>query len=402
MFDWKPISPKGIQSIVESTARLNIWEGAVRSSKTICSIIRWLEFLASAPPGPLLMVGKSERTLKRNILDVIADMVGEGNYRISRGSGEAWICGRQVYLAAAYDERAETRIRGMTLAGAYGDELTIWPQSFFQMLLSRLSVPGAMFFGTTNPDSPYHWLKKDYLNRAESLGLRSWHFTLRDNLSLSREFVAALESEYTGLWYKRFIQGLWVAAEGAIYDMLDDSIHVVDEVPDIHTWWVSADYGTANPTVFLLIGQGTDGDFYVVDEWRYDSRESGRSKTDGEYANDLQDWVAARKLRPAQIIVDPSAASFIVELRRRGLPVRPADNNVLDGIRRTAKLLALRKLKIHKQCSGCLGEMMGYVWDPKAQAAGEDAPLKVDDHFCDALRYFVNFIASGRNLMYLG
>jgi PBSX family phage terminase large subunit len=347
------------------------------------------------------MVGKTERTLKRNILDVIGDILGGQNFTLSRGTGEAWIGKRHVYLAAAYDERAETRIRGMTLAGAYGDEITIWPESFFQMLLSRLSVPGSKFFGTTNPDSPYHWLKRNYLDRADVLDLKTWHFMLDDNLSLAPEFVESLKKEYTGLWYKRFIEGLWVAAEGAVYDMLDESVHVVDDVPDIHTYWIAVDYGTANPTVFLLIGHGVDGNYYVVDEWRWDSVKQGKQKTDAEYRESLIDWIENHGVRPACVIVDPSAASFIAEIRNH-IVTRAADNSVNDGIRRVAKLLSQRRLFIHRRCEGLLAELMGYVWDPRSQQLGVDAPIKIDDHGPDALRYWANFIASGRNVMVFG
>lgn len=401
MFEWSPFSETGLRSILESNARLNIWEGAVRSSKTICSIVRWLEFVQTAPRGHLLMVGKTERTLKRNILDVIGDILGGQNFTLSRGTGEAWIGKRHVYLAAAYDERAETRIRGMTLAGAYGDEITIWPESFFQMLLSRLSVPGSKFFGTTNPDSPYHWLKRNYLDRADVLDLKTWHFTLDDNLSLATEFIESLKNEYTGLWYRRFIEGLWVAAEGAVYDMLDESVHVVDDVPDIHTYWIAVDYGTANPTVFLLIGHGVDGNYYVVDEWRWDSVKRGKQKTDAEYRESLIDWIENHGVRPACVIVDPSAASFIAEIRNH-IVTRAADNSVNDGIRRVAKLLSQRRLFIHRRCEGLLAELMGYVWDPRSQQLGVDAPIKIDDHGPDALRYWANFIASGRNVMVFG
>src|SRR5690606_4293976 len=137
--------------------------------------------------------------------------------------------------------------RGMTLAGAYGDEVTLWPESFFTMLLSRLSVPGAQFFGTTNPDSPGHWLKKRYLDRADELSLRRFRFTLADNPALDPAYVEALKREYTGLWYRRYILGEWVAAEGAIYDMFDPDRHVARELPEILHWWVGVDYGTTNP-----------------------------------------------------------------------------------------------------------------------------------------------------------
>src|SRR5690606_31029182 len=137
-------------------------------------------FESEAPPGELIMEGKTERTLKRNIIDVLEQMVGSRYFKYNLGSGEATLFGRRIYLVGANDMRSEGKIRGLTLAGAYGDEITLWPESFFTMLLSRLSVSGAKFIGTTTPDSPYHWLMKNYLERAGELDLKSWHFSLED------------------------------------------------------------------------------------------------------------------------------------------------------------------------------------------------------------------------------
>ena len=399
MFSWTLFSRKGLQSIDESNARLNIWEGAVRSSKTICSIVRWLEFIATAPAGNLLMIGKTERTLRRNILDPIRDIVGKRNFRSNYGNGEVWICGRHIYLAGANDERAEGKIRGMTLVGAYGDELTLWPESFFAMLLSRLSVKGAKFFGTTNPDSPHHWLMKNYLKRG-SLNLKCFHFDLDDNLSLDEQYKTELKKEYTGLWFKRYILGLWVVAEGAIYDCFDESIHVVPraKLPRMRRYWVTCDYGTTNPSVFLLCGEGEDKKFYIVSEWRYDSSQHhGRQMTDAQQSKALRQWLASyrdkenRAIKPKWVFVDPSAASFKVQLFHDGVRgVVDADNAVLDGIRRTSSLIGVGRLLICADCVGLNEEIMGYVWNPKAAKNGEDEPLKQADHGPDAVRYFVN------------
>ncbi len=391
--NWAPFSEVGLRSIVESTARINIWHGAVRSSKTTCSLVRWLEFAADGPSGPLLMVGKTERTLKRNILQPLMDIVGPSRCRLVSGAGEFYLFGRTVYLCGANDERAEQKIRGLTLAGAYGDEVSLWPEGFFRMLLSRLSIPGARFFGTTNPDSPLHWLKREFLDRAKDLDLKHWHFTLRDNLSLTDAYINALQAEYTGLWRKRFIEGLWVVAEGAIYDMFDESRHVMDREP-FGDWFVAIDYGTTNPFHALLACVGPDG-VHVAAEWRYDSQAAGRSKTDAEYTADLKNWLAERGVAPRFIFVDPSAASFIEAARRSNIGgIWAADNAVIDGIRRVARLLSAGRLTISPACQNLLKEIMGYSWDPVAQARGEDRPLKRDDHGCDALRYLVNGTAA--------
>ena len=383
-FIWGRFSRKGLDTITNSTARLNIWEGAVRSSKTICSIVRWLEYVKSGPPGDLLMAGKTERTLKRNILDPLQQIVGSSRFKYNRGTGEAHLFGRRIYIAGANDERAAGKIQGLTLAGAYGDELTLWPESFFKMLLSRLSVPGAKLFGTTNPDGPYHWLRTEYLDN-KALDLRSWHFTLEDNPNLDPAYVAALKKEYAGLWYKRFILGLWVLAEGAIYDMWDEGKHIKSAPPYLNRRIVAVDYGTTNPCTFGLYGFGAGPEVFLEREYWYDSKETGKQKTDSEYADDFMTWLG--NVPVEAIYVDPSAASFIAELRGRGYIISEANNAVLDGIRFVSTMLSNGHFFIDPSCTHTKNEFASYVWDSKAQMKGEDKPLKRNDHCMDRNRY---------------
>lgn len=396
-FEWQPLSEAGFRSIADSTARLNIWEGAVRSSKTICSIVRFIEAVKATPPGPIMMIGKTERTLKRNILDPMLKILGSGLMKTRYGNGEISVCGRTIYIAGANDERAEGKIRGITLALAYGDEFTLWPESFFRMLLSRLSVEGAQLFGTTNPDSPHHWLKKSYIDREDELNLKTFHFKLSDNLSLSEQYITDISAEYSGLWYRRYILGEWVSADGAVYDMFDPQDHVTDVLPAMSQWFTGIDYGTTNPAVFLLMGIGVDKRLYVVDEWRHDpSEHNGAQKTDAELSKAFIEWLRGHKVNDAIIkprwnIVDPSAASFKAQLRADGVKsLANADNDVIDGIRRVSTLLTAGLLKIHPRCSGLIAEMSNYTWDTKATNRGEDKPTKTSDHGPDALRYLVN------------
>ncbi len=415
----EPLVGKARQAATLADHRLNIWEGSVRSGKTIGSLLAWLRFVRTAPAGNLLMVGKTERTLKRNIIDPLIEMLGPTRCRYVIGAGEVWILGRRIYVAGANDEKAEGKIRGLTLAGAYIDEASVMPESMWSMLLTRLSIDGAKLFATTNPDSPNHWLLKKYLARARTwlrrdgsleqygndegrLDLARFSFRLTDNPTLTADYIAALSAEFTGLWRKRFVEGLWVLAEGAIYDMFDDRTHVTDTLPDIHSWWLSIDYGTTNPFVAVLLGEGTDDRIHVAREWRWDSSVERRQLTDLDYSAKLRAWLdelAAQAStpgletwagcnRPERILVDPSAASFIAQLHRDGWDsVRGADNAVEDGIRSTASLLAADRLRIHRSCTAGIDEMTGYVWDPKAQLRGDDRPLKTADHFPDALRY---------------
>jgi len=407
-FEWGPLSPKAVFSILKSERRINLWEGSVRSSKTISSIIRWLVFVKAAPTnGVLVMVGKTNKTLQRNILDIIAEMVAPEDYHYNRGTGEVTLFGRKIDVIGASDERAQEKIRGATIVGCYGDEVSLWPESFFTMMLSRLSVKGSKFFGTTNPDSPYHWLKADYIDRLAELDLAVFHFTLDDNKNLDPEYVANLKKEYTGLWYKRFILGLWVLADGTVYDMWNDDIHSLS-IPSVlkasgkaqfDRYFVAADYGTNNPCTFGLYGyNGGALPCYLVKEYYYDSRRSGRQKTDSEYADDYQKFVAGH--RAVAHYVDPSAASFIVELGKRGINVTGANNDVLNGIRWVSTLLSKKMYFIDTSCNETKKEYAGYIWDAKAQKLGIDKPTKEHDHCVDRDRYalFTHFYRKGTKM----
>ncbi|MFE5681725.1 PBSX family phage terminase large subunit [Streptomyces sp. NPDC056512] len=408
---FKPLAGKSLRATTLAAARGNLWEGAVRSGKTIGSIMVWLRYIRTGPPGPLLMVGKTERTLKRNIIDVIEQMIGKKRCVYRLGAGEVVIFGRLIYVAGANDEKAVDKIKGLTLAGAYCDEVTTYPQTFFQMLETRLSIAGARWFGTTNPEGPNHWLKKNYLDRArlhlrrdgtlvetqgpDALDLHRFSFTLDDNPSLPADYVASLKRSHQGLFFKRYILGEWCLAEGVIFDGFDEARHVVDIVPEITRWMcVGLDYGTVNPFAALLIGLGTDQRMYVASEYRHDSRLAQRQLTDAQYSVGLRNWLSSHEHRgtkgvaPSWVFVDPSAASFMTQLWSDGVPgVARADNDVKDGLRSVGTAIGADILSIHRSCTGLLEELPAYVWDSKAAEKGIDQPLKVDDHSVDGLRY---------------
>ena len=383
------LSPKQRDSLCNSNARINIWQGAVRSGKTFSSIIRFIEFALKGPAGEFVLCGRTDRTVKRNIIVPLQELLGR-NCSYSPGNAELKICDRMVYIVGANDERAEAKIRGMTLAGAYVDEITIIPESFFNMLLSRLSVSNAKLFGSTNPDGPYHWFKTKWIDRRNELDFRYWDFHLNDNPSLDQAYVKALKQEYTGLWYQRFIEGKWVLAEGSVYDFFDEATHVIDEYTcESKEYIIGIDYGTHNPTCFLLIGIDKDTEYaWVEKEYYYDGRKHFKQKSDSEYCKDLIEFKVGYRVR--KIYLDPSAASFKVELRKNGVSVLDADNSVIDGIRTVSKKFQSSQLKILKSCKNLISEMSSYVWDERAASRGEDKPLKANDHACDALRYAIH------------
>ena len=334
------------------------------------------------------MITRTYDTFKRNLLPQLTRMIG-ADVRYYAGKREMVIFGKTIHIVGADDERAENKIRGPTFQGAYVDEATIIPESVFKMLISRCAMKGAKIFATTNPDSPYHWLKKDYLD--ENPDVKSWKFKLDDNPELTKDEKEYLRRQYKGIWFQRFIEGKWVQAEGAIYDFFDTSIHLIDHPPGPAEFYIAGvDYGTTNPCSFVLIGinRSRYPNMWVESVYYYDSRLKQRQKTDSEYAEDLAKFIEGKPIKA--IYIDPSAASFKLELSKSGIQnLYDAENEVIDGIRLVSKFLSNGTLKICRDCQELIKEIQGYIWDPKSMKMGVDKPLKERDHACDALRYAI-------------
>lgn len=367
--------------------RINLLEGSVSSGKTWISLVCWGFWLATMPQNQLyLMCGKSLTTLKRNCLIPLEAMFGQSNFSFSTSAKEAYLFGRRILLEGANDARSEGKIRGLTLQGAYCDELTLFPKDFFVMLLSRLRVPGAKLIATTNPDSPQHWLKREYIDRMAELDMLTMRFLLEDNTTLDPQYVAAVKTEYTGVFYHRFILGEWCVAEGLIYPMFDKTVHVKSLPHPQGEWYVSVDYGTLNAfSAGLWCYDGTTA--YRVAEYYYSGREQKRQRTNTQYLQSIQQLTAGKSI--SAVIVDPSAASFIAELRQAGFLVRKGKNDVVEGIRRTAAALEQGKLLFSPDCKNSFREFALYRWD---ESSSQDRPIKENDHAMDDIRYFVSTI----------
>lgn len=382
-------SPKQIDSYRNCNARINIWCGAVRAGKSYSSLWSWVKYVQSAPEGNLVIVGRTQDTIKRNIVDELFNFPSI-ECRYFPGKREMILEGRSIYCIGASDDRAEGKIRGATFAGAYVDEATLIPESFFKMLLSRLSIPGARLFATTNPDTPFHWLKKDYIDRADELNLKMFNFKMEDNPSLTKEFTNQLKREYQGLWAKRLIEGEWCLAEGAIFPFFSEDLHVIKRPPGYaKISFVGVDIGFSNPTAFVLLcyNDETYPKLWIEDEYYFKSSHS-EEKTVADLAQDLSDFCYGRNVK--FIYVDPSATAFKTELRRvplYGIPILDANNDVEQGIQCVASFIASGDLKIHSKCKNLLEEIQSYCWDSKASERGVDKPIKKMDHLIDSLRY---------------
>ena len=390
-------TPKQKDVLLNARSRWNFLVGAVRSGKTFALNALTTVRLRNNPGTPRAIIGKTETTIKRNVLQPMQEQLPDGAVSdIYKRERLVDIFGVPHYVIGANNDLAIDKIKGISLQYAYGDEITTWPEGFFEMLKSRLDKKGAKFDGSTNPEGPNHWFKTSMLDR-DDLDTYYKHFVLDDNTFLDDEFVEQLKNEYSGVWYARYIEGKWVKAEGLVYDNFSEDDHVVSELPDkFKKFWIGIDYGTVNPTHFNLLGLSKDNELYLIDEWRHSGDESGRSKTDAEYSQALQAFIARQQDRfknfvAEWVFIDPSAKSFIEQLNRDGTSrLAPADNSVLDGIRKVSTLIGADKLKIHKSCENTIDEFHAYSWDEKAEERGEDKPIKSDDHSLDSLRYVIN------------
>ena len=372
-----------------------IADGSIRSGKTVSmalSFVMWAMF--TFEEQNFAMCGKTIGSFRRNVLMVLKLMLRSRGYKVKdhRADNYLEITRKGVtnffYIFGGKDERSQDLIQGITLAGLLCDEVALMPESFVNQATGRCSVDGSKFWFNCNPDGPYHWFKLNWIDKAKEKGLLYLHFTMADNLSLSEKIKQRYASLYTGVFYQRYILGLWVVAEGIIYDMFSEAKHVVETIISAVNpkYYVSCDYGTQNATVFLLWQEGLGGKWYCIDEYYYSGRDESTQKTDNAYADDLEKFIAGRKIEA--IVIDPAAASFIALLRERGHKIRKARNDVLDGIRFVGMQLNMENILFLRKCKNTLQEFASYIWDAKACERGEDKPIKQHDHAMDAVRYF--------------
>ena len=380
-----------------------ICDGTIRSGKTISMAVGFVLWsMYTFDKQSFAICGRSIGALRRNVIVHMPTWL-EGLCQVVENRGENKLVitagGRSntYYLFGGRDESSYALIQGVTLAGVLFDEVALQPRSFVEQALARCSVAGSKFWFNCNPEHPQHWFYEEWIQKPERHNIIHLHFTMDDNPSLDAAVRARYESMYSGVFYDRYIKGLWRAADGLIYDCFSaDNIYRSHERPiglyNLAERFIACDYGTKNPTRFLDIWD--DGQTLWVDgEYNWDSRKEQRQKDDQAYVNDLQAFMGDRQ---CTVIVDPSATSFITALRNRGVYVLEADNAVLDGIRKTASLITQRKIRVHTDCLALLREMDVYSWDKKALQRGEEKPLKENDHSLDALRYMVNYLPDWR------
>lgn len=369
-----------------------IADGAIRSGKTLCmslSYVLWA--MESFNQQNFGMAGKTIGSFRRNVLFWLKLMLKSRGYQVvdhrsdnliivSKGDTQNFF-----YIFGGKDERSQDLIQGITLAGMFFDEVALMPESFVNQATGRCSVTGSKFWFNCNPDNPRHWFKVNWIDKCEEKHIIYLHFTMDDNLSLSEKIKERYRSMYVGVFFKRYILGLWCVAEGLVYSMFDEEKHVTDErMSGALEYIVSIDYGTVNP--FSAGLWAFDGKYSQREaELYYNSREVGKRVDDEAYYKMLKELIGDRKV--SCIIIDPSAASFIEVIKKYGeYTVRKADNDVLDGIRVVTTMLNKGLLKIYKDCTSCINEFGLYCWD---EEKNNDTVIKENDHAMDDTRYYV-------------
>lgn len=369
-----------------------ICDGSIRSGKTVAMTVGFIMWAMTRFDGcNFAICGKTIESLRRNVTSNLPVwLAGVFSFKEHRTENKIVVSANgksnSFYLFGGKDESSAALIQGITLAGILLDEVALMPESFVNQATARCSVEGAKLWFNCNPEGPSHWFYTKWVLEASKRKMLHLHFTMDDNLSLSASVKARYESLYSGVFYDRFIRGLWVVAEGLIYTMFNKDFHVVETVARPYDKYViSCDYGTVNPTSIGLWGRA-NGKWYRMREYYFDSRKEGRQRTDEEHYTELEKL--ADGLHISAVIVDPSAASFIEVIRRHGrFRVEKASNAVIDGIRNVATRLQCGDIFICDCCTDCIREFGMYRWDEKALM---DKPIKENDHSMDDVRYFVH------------
>ena len=383
---WMPGSPDYHREAI-------VCDGAVRSGKTMAMGLSFVLWAMSCFNGQRFGIcGKTIASLRRNVLaDLLPRLQKLGMDWQEKRSENLLILRFQgienhFYVFGGRDESSASLIQGITFAGVLLDEAVLMPRSFVDQACARCSVAGSRLWFNCNPAGPSHWFYKTWILEAEERNCLRLRFTMEDNPTLTDTIRTRYRRLYSGVFYQRYILGQWVQAEGRVYDFFTQDM--VGKAPEhCDKWYISCDYGTVNPTSMGLWGR-SDGVWYRVEEFYFDSRAQMRQMTDAEYADALKNLAGGRHI--TAVIVDPSAASFLELLRRQGWHVQKADNDVLRGIRLTSDCLKSGRIVICEECRDCLREMECYVWD--LRDGNKDRVRKEQDHAMDDMRYFVSTV----------
>lgn len=374
-----------------------IADGAIRSGKTLSMALSYVFWaMETFDDQNFGMCGKTITSFRRNVTTWLKSALTGRGYSVKDNRTENVMkvsrngVTNSFYIFGGKDERSQDLIQGITLAGVFFDEVALMPKSFVEQATGRCSVAGSKYWFNCNPAGALHWFKTEWIDKQDEKQLLYLHFDMDDNLSLTEEIKQRYHRQYSGVFFDRYIKGLWVAAENAIYNMFDAKTMIVDTLPNMQRYWIGVDYGHTNATVFLLLGEGFDNKLYVISEYYHSGGESSSKKSPSAYARDFIQWakesLGNNAARLQAIYIDPAANGFREQMKEYGVQqMRQTDNRVNDGIILTQSIIDSELLYVHCSCKKLLDEIPNYTWDDKAV----DKPIKQHDHALDALRYAV-------------
>ena len=402
---WMPeVSPHSDKDCV-------IADGAVRSGKTLIMSLSYIIWaMSNFSFAKFGMAGKTIGSFRRNVLFLLKIVLFLRGYKVQDKRSENLVIVRKkdkatgewnenyFYIFGGKDEKSQDLVQGFTSAGFFFDEVTLMPESFVNQAVARCSEEGAKLWFNCNPEGPFHWFKLEWVDNLKEKQALRIHFLLDDNPSLSEKVKERYRRMFGGVFFQRYILGLWVVAEGIVYSMFEQRM-VVKKVPKgvkITKKWIGVDYGQSNATVFLLVGLGSDAKLYILDEYYHEGKTAQVQKSPSKYSKDFFKWklkngVEGQPVARDYTFIDPSAKGFMLQLYEDGeRQVRQANNDVLKGIELISSIIDNDLFRILAHCKQTINELGAYSWDPKAQERGEDKPIKQYDHALDALRYVVN------------
>jgi PBSX family phage terminase large subunit len=388
------MSPKQLEFITKSTKKWNLAHGAVRTGKTVCTLFRFMQAAWDCPDSKIFIVGHTFDTAYRNVIRLLLESPELSMFRpyCTWSGKKLYFRDKTIIVLGAKDEGAIGNFQGDTYSLVYCDEMTLYPIAIIQMIDSRLSKSHSKGFAAMNPSHPSHLLKNwiDEYGKGNK-DYYALHFSLDDNPYIEEEYKNRIRTSSSGLFFKRNVLGLWVMAEGAIFEFFDKNVHVVDRPPIGAEYWIAGiDFGSNNPCACVLIGVNTGRNtqtgkqMWVEDEYYWDHSKQ-RQKVNSELADDIASFLQPYGVK--ELYIDPSAHAFQVDLQRRGLHPVHADNDVKNGIQRMCDYVRNGVCVVCKNCKNLIREIEGYVWDPRQAKKGYDEPLKENDHLLDALRY---------------
>ncbi len=397
MSDNPPFSTKQLDFIKQSTKKWNLAHGSVRTGKTVCTVFAFMHAVYTCPDSQIYIVGHTFDTAYRNVVRMLLESPEMAVFRpfLTWSGKKLYFRDKVITVLGAKDEGAVGNFQGLTISLVYCDEMTLYPESIIDMIDTRLSLEHSRGYAAMNPSHPKHKLK-EWIDKSEKgdPNYYSLHFTMEDTPYVSQDYKNRIRDSSSGIFYKRNYLGLWCLAEGSIFDFFDPKIHVWDRPKAAAEYWVAGiDYGASNPCTCLLIGVST-GRYtqtgkvmWVEKEYYWDHRKKNKQKTNSEMANDIEIFLQDYDVK--RIYIDPSAAAFKTELRKKGMTVSDANNDVEYGIQIMTSEMKKGNLYVCAECTNTIREIESYVWDPNSAKKGWDEPLKRDDHTTDALRYVI-------------